>query len=295
MAKQIRRVGDLPEWFDLEKYAAAESLDVAGWYEQLSVRRGLHILLGWLDKESWQAMDTQEVVTQSDMRILEHVRATPIVDVAGDDMMRVHFYGGAMHELKSRQPLYALGVHLSTVRNFYRTERYIEREKRDYARKFFAQFDDNLEMPPKFPCTDWIDEPIDAFTDSNGWVRALNITVNMQLPDKVLIEQFERILNERRARMQSVGIPSESSRKHDLSGWHRFGVLPYLDLKIWEREEKVSIPNRVMADAIFPAGEGGEEVVRKTTAKLAFELVTEKRLEILASIAAHEIAEQNTG
>ncbi len=286
MAKQIRRVGDLPEWFNLAKYAAAECLDVAGWYEQLSVRRDLHTLIG-----SPHSKSELEVITRSQMRILEHIRATPIVDVAGDEMMRIYFYSGAMHELKSQQPFYALGVHLSSVRNLYLTERNIEREKRDYARNFFAQFDDDFEKPLKFSCTDWIDEPVDAFSELSGW--ELNVRVNMLLPDKVLIEQFERLLKDRRTPLHSAGIQSESSRKPDLQGWHRFGVLPYLDLKIWEREMNVSIPNRVMADAIFPAGEGGEEVVRKTTAKLAEDLMTRKRLEVLASIAAYEIAEQN--
>ena len=48
-----------------------------------------------------------------------------------------------------------------------------------------------------------------------------------------------------------------------------------------------------MADAIFLPGEGGEEVVRKTTAKLARELLTLKHLETLAALAAQEIAERN--
>lgn len=281
MAKQIRHVSDLPKWFNAAKYAAAESLDVAGWYEQLAVRHVLRTLMdsSW---ENWQ-------------EILEHIRIAPIVDVAGNEMMRIYFYGGAMHELKSQQPFYALGVHLSTFRDLYLAERNIERDKRDYARKFFAQLDGEVARPLKIPCTDWIDEPMDAFTTANGWGWVLNVRVNMTLPDKELIEQFKRLLKEQRAPLQSLGIPSECSRKPDVSGWHRFGVLPYLDLKIWEREANVRIPNRIMAKVIFPEGEGGDEVVRKTTAKLADELMTQKRLENLASIAAHEIAEQNAG
>jgi hypothetical protein len=41
MTKRIRKVSQLPEWFDLAKYSKAESLDEAGWYEQLHVRRQL--------------------------------------------------------------------------------------------------------------------------------------------------------------------------------------------------------------------------------------------------------------
>lgn len=291
MAKRIKRVDDLPEWFNLAKYAATESLDAAGWYEQLSVRRELCVLLGFYSDGSWPVADTREVIDRPETLILEHIRATPIVDVCGDEMMRAYFYDNEIHELKTRQPHHVLGVRLSSIGDLYMTEHDIEREKRDYARKFFAQFDDPWEMPHKFPCPDWIDEPVDAISNLSGW--NLNVRVNMQLPDKMLIEQFERLLKDRRAQLHDLGIPGRFSLKSDFSGWHKFRVLPYLDLKIWEHEAKASIPNRVMADAIFPAGEGGEEVVRKTTAKLAVDLMIFKPLIILAAIAAQKIAEQN--
>ena len=48
-----------------------------------------------------------------------------------------------------------------------------------------------------------------------------------------------------------------------------------------------------MADAIFPQGEGGEEVVRKTTKPLAESVLGKGFLEKLEAIAAHEKAERN--
>ena len=57
--------------------------------------------------------------------------------------------------------------------------------------------------------------------------------------------------------------------------------------------EGKKIPNRVVADAIFRLGEGGEEVVRKTTQKLASLVLTDSHLQLLASIAAQEIVERN--
>ena len=38
MAKKIKHVSELPEWFKLEKYTFTNNLDAAGWYEQLSMR-----------------------------------------------------------------------------------------------------------------------------------------------------------------------------------------------------------------------------------------------------------------
>ena len=70
--------------------------------------------------------------------------------------------------------------------------------------------------------------------------------------------------------------------------------MPYLDLKIWEIESKKSIPNSVMANAIFPPHEGGEESVRKTTQKIYKEILSFDYLMYLGDYAANEIAERNS-
>lgn len=100
-------------------------------------------------------------------------------------------------------------------------------------------------------------------------------------------------MNDLRSTLRRKSIVTKNWRKPDFADWNRFGVLPYLDLRIWGQETGTRISNRVMADAIFLPGEGGEEVVRKTTAKLARELLTLKHLETLAALAAQEIAERN--
>lgn len=287
-AAKVKSVSELPEWFSLDKYDGVKGLDSAGWYEQLSVRKDMSVMVG---SPRWKSRAEIESLDQIDIRVLETLRRNPLPDIAGNDLLRAYFYGGAMHEIKSRDPRYSLGVHLATVRNLYWTEGNIEREKRDYARKFFAQFENcdwGSEDQMEFKCVDWIDEPVDLFSFSAGF--GVNVSVNLLVPDKLLIEQFKQMLKELRRK----GLDAGNCAKSNFLGWSRFGVLPYLDLKIWEHETGRKIPNRVMADAIFPPGEGGEEVVRKTTAKLAQELLTRKNLEILASIAAHEIAEQDT-
>lgn len=55
----------------------------------------------------------------------------------------------------------------------------------------------------------------------------------------------------------------------------------------------VSITNRVMADAIYESGVGGEETVRKTTAPLVDHLLSEKSLNQLAGLLTLQKPEQN--
>jgi len=291
MAKAVRRATDLPIWFDLKKYSRAVSLDAAGWYEQLTVRKWLMDFMDCRD-------EYQKPLLTSELEMLDLTRTMPIVDATANPTMKVYFYDGVMHEHRTGNPVYSFGVRLSTVRDFYLIEGRIEPEKRQYAHKFFAQFansanwlDESFEF--RFPCADWIDEPIDNISNATG--NKSNVLVDFGLPDKVLIEQFKALLQGRRRQLSDSSQGLAPNRRAIFSDWIAFGVLPFIDLKIWERETGAKIPNRVMADAIFPAGEGGEEVVRKTTSKIATELLSDGSLKFLASIASQRIAEANSG
>lgn len=253
-----------------------------GWHDHLLVRYGLEKALVWRKTTLSHALSDRE------LEMLECLRAAPLVDVTANKTMSTYFFtGAAIRDYCRKRPRYFLGARLSTVRDFYQRERKIFPDKRAYAHGFFAEFhssDIRSLSEIKFPYKDWIDEPLDAI--GNGPGNTANVTVDLDLPDSVLIDDFTRLL-------ESLHKPlfpyvSEPSDRANFADWIAFGVLPYIDLKLWERETGVKIPNRVMADAIFPPGEGGEEVVRKTTRKIADDLLTDKRLKFLAAIATKE-------
>ena len=284
----IKNVNELPSWFKIEKYEAAKTLDATGWFEQLTVRR---IGKSYFDEDLNDGSDS----SLQSLEALDLLRATPIIDVDNNFLIKVLFEDGRLYELKTGDPHRSLGVHMTSVREHYQTEKNIENEKRDYARNFFAQnWGKNwLTKPVKYKWKDWIDQPIDNIRSRPDF--NVNIRIDMGLPDKVLIEQFKYLLKNLREPLQELGLKIDNRLRPDFDGWAKFGVLPYLDLASWAKMESVQIPSRVMADAIFPAGEGGEEVVRKTTKKLAKEILTESHLNKLATLAAYEIAERNTG
>lgn len=120
--------------------------------------------------------------------------------------------------------------------------------------------------------------------------------VDLTMPDAVLMEAFRAWLSEVRS---DIGISSPKQyRRPDFLSWCRLGVLPYIDLLSWAELSGKSIPNRVMADAIFKPGEGGEETVRKTTAPLANEMIGRANssgtglLETLLAVAAQDSADR---
>ena len=290
MTTSIKHIKDLPYWFELKKYDKAGILDAAGWYEQLSIRNDLYNILIRKSLDGF-------IISKQDLKVLEELREDPIVDVNNSELMKVLFCGGELLELKTGNPLYTLGVHMTSVREHYLTENNIQDEKRTYARNFFNQmFDGNLFKEPyehlKYPCQDWIDQPIDNIRSSLDF--NVHINIDMGLPDNVLIAQFKQLLMGIRSSLKEAGIYIDNKLRPDFVGWAKFGILPYLDLNAWAEIEGVKIPNRVMADAIFPVGEGGEEVVRKTTQKIAYEILTESHLNKLAALAAQEISERDS-
>ena len=195
-----------------------------------------------------------------------------------------------LFELKTKKPNYSLGVHKLTVHELYLIENNIEEEKRTYARNYFINRFNMFLIPPplcfpvKYPFKPCIDEPIDGIRRTLD--NDVHVRVDLGLPDKVLIKQFKQMLESIRKPLLKVGVFVENKQRPDFEGWAKFGILPYVDLTISAEIEGVTIPNRVMADAIFLVGEGGEEVIRKTTQKLVEEMLIESHLNKLAALAA---------
>lgn len=281
MGRRLKSASDLPAWFDLNKYADQVSLDAAGWYEQLSVRQSLLSMTRHIDDKYSRFSE-----------LVKFIRETPIIDTYSDFKLRTYLGNGKLHELKIKQPNFTLGIRLMTAHEFYKIDKLVGIEKSECARKLLARaYDDSdWDQPHKFDYVDWLDSPVDSIIGSGS--QEMNICINTELPDKILIKQFEQFLRLLRDLKVSMGMPEIPWRKPDFEGWVRFAVLPYIDLTIWSYEIDIKIPNRVMADAIFPPGEGGEEVVRKTTEKLVTELLDIYHLDTLASFAAYEITER---
>lgn len=321
---EIRHVSDLPDWFRLDKYDAAESLDTAGWFEQLSVRSQCFLLLrnatrsvGWaedlppLAAEQHNAhRNTQENegldLDEDECVALSEVRSNPIVDLFKSVELRPLFLGGAVYELKIKKekPLYSLGVHSMTVRQLRLHEVHMTPSRVAYSRRWakgvFRALGSGDDV---YPHKNWIDCPVqESFRLDDRLVigedgvtcrRVLErrresetaVMINLDLPDSILIDSFRQWLKSARFDTKTTAA-AKRYRKPDFDSWVRLGILPFLDLTIWAIETGVSIPNRVMADAIFHPGEGGEEVVRKTTEPTALKLVDERDSEGMAPLDA---------
>jgi len=298
MAKRIRWISDLPDWFKLEKYNCASSLDAAGWYEQLYIRQSCFEEI-IPDLQSSKEPDVSEDLIQENIEILDLIRSQPIVDVTSNILLKNHFLSGTLRNLKqsSESHQYSFGVHTMTPQQLIAMEMNLLPERQELLNEWKEKFPNNKWQKQNLgKYKNWFDKPI---TDSFmfDWGFPLPTMVNIHLPDTVLIQSFKHWLNSVRQESHFKAA-SIRYRSPDFDKWHTDGILPWLDLTIWSKQMDVTIPNRVMADAIYPYGEGGEEAIRKTTAPKAEKLMEDSEndgcpLTSLAAQVAMELYNKN--
>ncbi|MFC1776928.1 DUF6387 family protein [Pseudomonadota bacterium] len=96
--------------------------------------------------------------------------------------------------------------------------------------------------------------------------------VDLRYSDEELKLRFDELIEKMRDQCQYPMI-TKRKRQYQIENWSECGLLPYVDLKLWEIISGNSITHSVMTDAINPPGCGSEDQTRKTVDKLAQELV----------------------
>jgi hypothetical protein len=288
-SKKIKRHSELPAWFALEKYEGTKHLDAAGWYEQLLIRR--ICLFMFTDKTTTlDELGTPYYILNARLNI---VRDNPIVDTAQHFVFSHVIRWTDLYELKPRKPQHTFGIHAMTTGDLMHLESKMTEKKRQYMQGLLNELlDSQNKDKQQYNWQPWMDKPL--YRISNHLRKSFKrpILLDLALPDEVLIEHFKHYLPILRKTL-CMSKEKVKMKKLNYKHWAELGLLPYLDLKIWGYDAHVSITNHVMADAILKRGFGSEEMVRKTIAPLALQLLTDESLRILAAQAAYEITEQD--
>ena len=302
----IRSVKDLPPWFAIKKYWNASTLSVAEWYELL-IQRHHHFNL--MDHPGAEKFKNDLPSGKNPYyAALLHSREQPLSPLT-DDLQILLIGGGRLQALKYDRKDFSTFAHAIsplTIRRLYQQEHRLKKTTRKRIRAWFDQFFDkfdSIELTEAFQAEcnwalSYVDMPIFEAFEKEGesrwppYQRTHDLVeIDLTVPDRILIDQFTKYL--RNARKNNLDIaPARSYKAPDHKKWVEYRLLPYLDLKLWEVENNVSIPYRVFADAIFPPGQMGEEMIRKTTKKIADQVMSREYLNFLAAMAADEIAEK---
>ena len=185
------------------------------------------------------------------------------------------------------------GVHSLTVHEFYLAAINMDERTQTEVREFFeVVLGHKKNADPSFRLNrpaflfgavhDVLAKPLD---------QAL-LCVNLQLPDRELVEQFKAYLPKLREECQAQYYKSKW-HKPDFLEWERLRVLPFLDLLLWQAEQNVKFTFNNMEQILFPDGESSEDRVRKTTAPKANELVSERFLTVLYNLATSELGKRS--
>lgn len=284
--KKIKHVSELPEWFKLENYEGAKNFNLADWCEQLQGRTlfiNAYVSIFCTTDENSKEYELRKSAAHH--KILEHMRQNPL-NIYKDNILRA-FLSEIEPEISPFTPSSYLGVKEMTARNYL----FISDElKPAYLATLQAIMSGKtaLELP------EWIDAPLNQLTSDKPQDYDV-VLIDLHVPDNLLLEHFKTYLKMKRVENRTKESHVRCFSKSDKESWHRFGVLPYIDLRIWSLENRALIPYRVLADAIFPSGSCGEETIRKTTAPLAEQLTSDEYLKYLAAQATQEYLEQNVG
>lgn len=273
---------DLPNWFCLDSYAAAdESFSARDWLFELSLRDKIMENM-WIlrdhtptNSDEKSGVDrSQTVATLTDL--IFHLRQTPIkLNLPGN-----HHFGNVLERMDAEFLDFSKPVKPLT----FETLVWQRESDRLAVQMGYSPLLD--EVGPAVPVVNkcWealcdpagslrhggLDIPVALTNHSvNRWPHPA-LLVNLNAPDAILINAFKQWLKESRSNNpfnRPVG------RKPLFERWGKYGLLPYLDLKIWEFESNTVIPDRVMSAALSPANhDRGEENIRKTLTPIANKL-----------------------
>lgn len=281
MSQVVRSASALPTWFSLANYESQKGLCLAGWLRQLAVRTEL--------------LFAPRPLTEYQLADLDEIRAQPIVPAVAK-VLELNRWTTDLELQLEGHAWASPPVRSMRLRDLLSLEDDVGGDELEDFRKLRRR----IYYEPGFPIPD-VHDAIEAMKEEHrldchvdDWAsvhsRSSFVAVDLTLPDEMLVDAFRNLLPSlRELAARRSPCPTPTNAKVDPTGWTKFAILPYLDLQIWALEADVRVPNRVLADAIFPPGEGGEEVVRKTTAKIAAVVTTDAFLRRLVSAALAQI------
>jgi hypothetical protein len=116
-------------------------------------------------------------------------------------------------------------------------------------------------------------------------ITDIELTLDLKATDKLLVEDFKKFLAAARKNIvPAVGKARQRKfTKSDFVSWASLNILAYIDLTTWAVISNISIPQRIIGEAIYPLDCDADltERIRKSTKPLADKLLTPFTLEPL--------------
>jgi hypothetical protein len=261
----------LPEWFDIQKYRSADDFDSYEWLLHLSVRRQL---LMEAAKKKKQAKGFQEILLFTRSTPTSMPEGEGVFSFLSDPVCGFVFPRQNAVELANNFNINeAYGNFPAAVVDFLDEDKCV----------MVNEDGEELIMPSESE-----DEAVTWLMMEAALQDGVLIKIDLNRPDKILLDEFEALLNEIRTQ-RDIQKPKTQYRSVDFKRWFKSGVLPYMDLRIWEVEQGGAFHRPSFIAAMEELlGETLGDGVLKTAKSQARKISSIEFLELLAHQASRE-------
>lgn len=275
MAKFVRN-GNFPEWFKLQHYFFASKLAPADWFRLITQRFYLLELLETGQGYKERDPELARAYRGAFARNIQNMRGMAVEDTDIPGYFGANQYAEYLANAScSVRPLTLEDFYLHAL-NTHGYPAELQEWLNDPGPIFAIDGDIKAQAPLL----------LNSASGSSDGCIALHADLNQ--PDKVLIRDLEVELPKIRAATNHY--PRKTTYRPKFDSWARYGLLPYLDLLIWQMETGAKISQDEMALAITPHRDGNN---LRTTIITAKRLRKTRCIEVL-QVALAEHATANT-
>jgi len=262
--KKINKMADLPAWYSVENYSGTEFFTLSDWLAAFQLRSYI-----WLLQDG---LEGNHIQSASD-------KAT-LIDNLNSVIARIENAGASAHEnfkLRYSGDGVSSCVTSLEVGEIFEVNDAIKFDEFGKYKKAYQLDCRNQRLAPplvevQIPI-ELLDCAHDALDPNSFWLHKIAFAkIDLSASDTTIIDNFEVWLKEIRKTHRHVTISRERKfTDKDCLKWHKAGILPFLDLKIWSEQNSIDITDAVMCDAIFPTDREivTTETIKKTTLPLA--------------------------
>ncbi|HQW57657.1 MAG TPA: DUF6387 family protein [Gammaproteobacteria bacterium] len=244
---------EISKWFPIGDYRKISCRDAVFWYEQLVIRREM---LSFQSAPKKYSAETKDLLA----RCMKEIQKSPYLNLQNHELLRI----GGKRLLFAKKRISTLnfgqGVKEMTLKDVELLLKSIRQNKNKLGHTL----------------NDYI-APANTYMVQHE-KHKIPTFINYNLPDDILMADFQRHLSEQRKKEHLSH--NRKARSTVLGNWKANGILPYLDLVIWATNSKIYLSWPDIAEILFQDRFKHEDV-RKTTHETAAFALTSIALEQL--------------
>jgi len=281
----------LPDWFDIEKYRQTKAFGAAEWFQQLSFRSTLHEFLA--PEMPWPFDEKPWCFGADWMNLL---KADPCITIDRVEAVRLKEEDGIFKQEREKSCKIFMMDRMAISKHSgegVRTITYGDIRRAAFLLNlFFDGMADDVEEQEREKL--WLEQNNKPFNDGGFGNHAIFTRVDLSLPDAILKKSFADYLKAQRSNAKEAASPF--FKNQDFAVWYSCGVLPYVDLCLWEEESGQTFRMSAFADALNTITDedvASEDACRKTSKALAEKLMDERTIRMLHYQAVKEQSESH--